>query len=129
MISKQEGGTDRGRLRLPGEQGDWAARNLIPSLPGSLWLLGPGGELLLPGSGGSGVPGGPAWTRSGRAHHQIRAAHLHIGRTSGVSLGEASRCVIVFQSARQIRVSACSAARAVKNEAERRFLKQERDQS
>lgn len=57
MISKQEGGTDRGRLRLPGEKGDWAARNLIPSLPGSLWLLCPGGELLLPGSGALELPG------------------------------------------------------------------------
>lgn len=35
MISKQEGGTDRGRLQLPGEQGDWAARNLIPLPPSS----------------------------------------------------------------------------------------------
>lgn len=37
MISKQEGGTDRGRLQLPGEQGDWAARNLIP-LPPRLFM-------------------------------------------------------------------------------------------
>lgn len=51
MISKQEGGTEeRWRLRLPGEQGDWAARARVPSLPGSLWLHCPGGELLLPGS-------------------------------------------------------------------------------
>lgn len=57
MISKQEGGPGRGRLLLPGEQGDWAARNLIPSLPGSLWLLRPGGELLLPGSGAPELPG------------------------------------------------------------------------
>lgn len=57
MISKQEGGTDRGRRLLPGETGDWAARNLIPSLPGSLWLLCPGGELLLPGSEARELPG------------------------------------------------------------------------
>lgn len=33
MISKQEGGTDRGRLLYPGERGDWAARNFSPLPP------------------------------------------------------------------------------------------------
>lgn len=115
MISKQEGGPGRGRLLLPGEQGDWAARNLIPSLPGSLWLLRPGGELLLPGSGAPELPGDRR-EAGGRGRHQIWAARLNTGRASGCSLAESSRCVIVLQSERQIRVSACWAARAAKNE-------------
>lgn len=52
----------------------------------------------------------------GRGRHQIWAARLNTGRASGCSLAESSRCVIVLQTARQIRVSACWAARAVKNE-------------
>ena len=50
MISKQEGGTDHRKLAVPGEKGDWVARNLIPSLPVSLCFLCPGGAHLLPGS-------------------------------------------------------------------------------
>lgn len=96
MISKQEGGTDRGRLLLPGEQGDWAARNLIP-LPPRLFMA-PLSRRRAPSPGvrGSGAPGGPAWIRRGRRHDQIRTTHFNIGRTSGVSLVYVSRCVIVF---------------------------------
>lgn len=50
MITKQEGGTDHARLALPGEKGDWVARNLIPSLPVSLCFLCPSGAHLLSGS-------------------------------------------------------------------------------
>ena len=50
MITKQEGGTDHGRLALPGEKGDWVARNLIPSLPASFCFLCPSGAHLLSGS-------------------------------------------------------------------------------
>lgn len=65
MISKQEGGTDRGRLLLPGEQGDWAARNLIP-LPPRLFMA-PLSRRRAPSPGvrGSEAPGGPAWSRGG----------------------------------------------------------------
>lgn len=38
MIRKQEGGTERGRLLLPGERRDWAARNLIPLPPSRLFM-------------------------------------------------------------------------------------------
>lgn len=83
MISKQEGGTDRGRLLLPGEQGDWAARNLIP-LPPRLFMA-PLSRRRAPSPGvrGSAAPVGPAWSGRGRGQHQIRAAHSDIGRTSG----------------------------------------------
>lgn len=65
MISKQEGGTDRGRLLLPGEQGDWAARNLIP-LPPRLFMA-PLSRRRAPSPGvrGSEAPEGPAWSRAG----------------------------------------------------------------
>lgn len=75
MIRKQEGGTERGRLLLPGERRDWAARNLIPLPPSRLfmaplsrrrapslrvrsWRLpgdrrGPEGAETLPNTGGS----------------------------------------------------------------------------
>lgn len=58
MITKQEGGMDQGRLALPGEKGDWVARNLIPSLPVSLCLLCPSGAHLLPGSEAHVLSGG-----------------------------------------------------------------------
>lgn len=38
MIRKQEGGTERGRLLLPGERRDWAARKLIPLPPSRLFM-------------------------------------------------------------------------------------------
>lgn len=65
MISKQEGGPGRGRLLLPGEQGDWAARNLIP-LPPRLFMA-PLSRRRAPSPGvrGSGAPGGPAWSKRG----------------------------------------------------------------
>lgn len=65
MISKQEGGTDRGRLLLPGEQGDWAARNLSP-LPPRLFMA-PLSRRRAPSPGvrGSEAPGGPVWSRGG----------------------------------------------------------------
>lgn len=58
MITKQEGGMDQGRLALPGEKGDWVARNLIPSLLVSLCLLRPSGAHLLPGSEAHVLSGG-----------------------------------------------------------------------
>lgn len=61
MISKQEGGTERGRLLAPGGTGGLGSEKISsPSLPGSLWLLRPGGELLLPGSEAPEPPAGPA---------------------------------------------------------------------
>lgn len=107
MISKQEGGTDRGRLLLPGEQGDWAARNLIP-LPPRLFMA-PLSRRRAPSPGvrGSEAPGGPAWSRGGGDTTKYGELIWIFGRASGASLVDAARCVIVFQNACQIRVSAC----------------------
>lgn len=58
MITKQEGGMDRGRLAVPGEKRDWVVRNLIPSLPVSLCLLCPSGAHLLSGSAAPALSGG-----------------------------------------------------------------------
>lgn len=57
MISEQEGGTNRGRLLLPRDRRIGRPEISSPSLPGSLWLLCPGGEPLLPDSGLSGSRG------------------------------------------------------------------------
>lgn len=61
MITKQEGGTDHARLALPGEKGDWVARNLIPSLPVSLCFLCPSGAHLLSGSEALALSGDGGW--------------------------------------------------------------------
>lgn len=99
MISKQEGGPGRGRLLLPGEQGDWAAAHLSPLPPSSS-----------PALYGSSVPAESPFSRAprlrgsrgtgvepwGRGHLQIRTAHLDIGRASGSPLVATACDVIVL---------------------------------
>lgn len=77
MIRKQEGGTERGRLLVPGEPRDWAARSLIPLPPSSPALYGssvpaespfspgpereaPRGPARAPGGGDNTIYGGQA---------------------------------------------------------------------
>jgi len=87
MISKQEGGTDHGKLAVPGEKGDWVARNLIPSLP-VFWML-PASRRSAPSPGlraSTASRGGPAWTSSGRSHAHKRRHHLNMSLGSPLSL-------------------------------------------
>ena len=58
MISKQEGGTDRGRAAAPGGTGGLGSeKSHPPPSPALYGSLCPGGELLLPGSGAPELPG------------------------------------------------------------------------
>lgn len=94
MITKQEAGMDQGRLGVPGEKGDWVARNLIPSLPVSLCLLCPSGAHLLSGSEALGSRGGQAWTWQRRRKILKRQKYFNIIHAPRYPLDRVNACVI-----------------------------------
>lgn len=96
MIRKQEGGTESGRLLLPGERRDWAARNLIP-LPPSRLFMAPLSRRRAPSLGvrGERLPGDRRGA-AGAGHYLIWKADLNTDPAPGPRLVRDERCVIVF---------------------------------